>query len=381
MAKGGHKGKGKSRRRVKDWQVRYEAGEDVEADLARRQGFSPREVKLGPGALSETADDANDESQRDGMVTGVFRRGVFVRVEGEELFCGLAKTFRPPDGFEHTSPLTVGDEVRVALPRNEHVGGQVHLDRNRMDGMILSRRPRRSLLARPQPRSAKRRDAYDTECFTKALVANMDDLLIVTAVAAPPMRRGLIDRFLIIARRGELEPMLVVNKIDLGEGDEPILADVADQGVRILRCSARTGEGIDELRSALAHRHCVLAGASGVGKTSLLNALVPGTKAATREVRAKDDRGRHTTSQARVYDLHDGGMIVDTPGLRELGVGITAAELPWYFPEIEAVAPRCKFRDCTHTHEPGCAVRDAVETEQIPPRRYESYLRILESLG
>ncbi|MBN1941867.1 MAG: ribosome small subunit-dependent GTPase A [Phycisphaerae bacterium] len=378
MAKGGNKGK--SRRRVKDWQVRLEAGEEVEGDLARREKFSPRQVKLGPGAFGG-ADDLSDRQQCDGMVTGVFRRGAFVRVGGEELFCGLAKTFRPPDGFEHTSPLAVGDDVRLAMSNPDHQAGQVRLDRNRMDGMILSRRPRRTLLARPQPRSAKRRDLYDDQCPVKALVANMDDLLIVAAVASPPMRRGLIDRFLIIAQRGDLEPVLVVNKIDLGSPEEHILTDVAEQGVTILRCSAQSGEGIAELRAKLLNRRCVLAGASGVGKTSLINALVPGANAPTREVRAKDDRGRHTTSQACVYELPDGGMIVDTPGLRELGMDITPAELPWYFPEFESFAPRCKFRDCTHTHEPACAVRAAVETGEILPRRYESYLRILETLG
>lgn len=381
MAKGRNKDKGKSSRRVKDWQTRYEAGEDVEGDLARRTKFSPREVKLGPGAFGGgQSDEPANQERREGMVTGVFRRGAFVRVEGEELFCGMAKTFRPPDGFEYTSPLAVGDEVTVSPSRQDHVSGQTHLDRNRMDGMILSRQPRRTLLSRPQPRSAKRRDDYDAQCFEKVLVVNMDVLLIVAAVASPPIRRGLIDRFLIIAQRGELTPVLVLNKIDLGEPDEHIMADVAEQGVTIVRCSAQTGAGLDELRAELVHKRCVLAGASGVGKTSLINAIVPGVDAATREVRVKDDRGRHTTTQAKIYELAGGGMIVDTPGLRELGVGITSAELPWYFPEFAPLAPRCKFRDCTHTHEPGCAIQAAVETGEVLPRRYESYLRILETL-
>lgn len=381
MAKGKNKGKGKSKRRVKDWQVRYEAGEEVEGDLARRAKFSPREVKLGPGAFGGgQADEQADMVRREGMVTGVFRRGAFVRVESEDLFCSLAKTFRPPDGFEHTSPLTVGDEVTVNLARDDHVNGQTHLDRNRIDGLILSRRPRRTLLSRPQPRSAKRNDEYDDQYFEKAIVANMDDLLIVAAVTSPPMRRGLIDRFGIIAQRGELTPVLVVNKIDLGQPDEEILTDVADQGIMVLRCSAETGAGLERVRAELIGKRCVLAGASGVGKTSLINALVPDADAATRAVRAKDDRGRHTTSQARLYELPRGGMIVDTPGLRELGVGITPAELPWYFPEFEALGPQCKFRDCTHTHEPGCAVREAVETGDLSPSRYDSYLRILDTL-
>ncbi len=372
--------KGKSKRRIKDWQVRLEAGEDVEGARARKQKFSPRDVKLGQGAFGGgEAETASDRRQETGMVTGVFRRGAFVRLAGKEWFCGVAKTFRPPEGSAG-SPLTIGDDVTVALTRAEHIAGRASLDRNRMEGMILSRRPRRTLLARPQPRSAKRRGLYDEQCPLKAIAANMDGLLIVSATARPAPRRGLIDRFCILAERGGLTPVLVVNKIDLAGADESLLAGLCEQGVEIHRCSARSGAGVEALRPVLAGRRSVLAGASGVGKTSLMNVLVPGAAAATREVRDKDDRGRHTTSQARIYDLPDGGLLVDTPGLRELGVGITPAELPWYFPEFEAFQPQCKFRDCTHTHEPACAVRDAVEAGELPRHRYESYLRILDTL-
>ena len=124
----------------------------------------------------------------------------------------------------------------------------------------------------------------------------------------------------------------------------------------------------------------MLAGASGVGKSTLVNALVPGAGAAVREVRAKDDRGRHTTSAATVYDLPGGGLLVDTPGIREIGIRLTAEELSWYFPEFEPLQSRCRFRNCSHTHEPACAVQAAVEAGEISPRRFESYLRILATL-
>ncbi|MCK4602480.1 MAG: ribosome small subunit-dependent GTPase A, partial [Phycisphaerae bacterium] len=143
---------------------------------------------------------------------------------------------------------------------------------------------------------------------------------------------------------------------------------------------AVTGQGLEDLRAALLGRRSVLAGASGVGKSTLINALVPEADAATRAIRMKDQRGRHTTSAAVVYDLPKGGVIIDTPGIRELGVGLKAGELPWYFPEFEPLSPQCKFNNCTHTHEPDCAVVRAVEEGNILPRRYESYLRILESL-
>jgi ribosome biogenesis GTPase len=374
------KDKGKSRRRIKNWRARFEAGQDVESAAAPRQKFAPREIKLGAGSFGGgQAQELAGLVQVNGLVTGVFQRGVLVRVEGRELLCGIAKTFRPPDGFEHTSPLAVGDDVTAALARDEHVG-QRHLDRNHMDGMILSRQPRRTLLSRPQPRSAKRNRLYDGQSSEKVIAANIDVLLIVASTAAPPMRRGLIDRFLIIAERGELTPVLVMNKIDLADIDEQIAADFTERGVRIVRTSAVTGAGLGDLTEALSGRRSVLAGASGTGKTSLLNALLPETEAATRTVRPKDLRGRHTTSQARVYDLPCGGLLIDTPGVRELGVGITPEELPWYFPEFEPLAPQCKFRDCTHTHEPGCAVQAAVESGAIPHTRFESYLRIRETL-
>ncbi len=377
------KNKGKSKRRIKDWQSRFEADQDVEATRSRRGKFSPREVKLGEGSFAGGGGDKlRDMQRREGIVTGVLRRGAWIRVGQDELFCGLAKTFRVPEGSEKTTPLTVGDDVTVVLVKPEHTDGQIDLDRNRMDGMILSRQARRTLLARPQPTSGKRRTAHDDNAFVKVLAANMDVLLIVIATAKPSTRRGLVDRFLIVAERGELTPILTVNKIDLKPSDkyEEIMADLRSQAVTIFPCSAKTGEGLDRLQTALVGKRSVLAGASGVGKTSLINALVPKVDAATQPVREKDDRGRHTTSQARPYDLPPGGLLVDTPGIRELGVGITPAELPGYFPEFEEFAPQCKFYNCSHTHEPNCAVIQPVEKEKILPRRYESYLRILDTL-
>lgn len=375
--------KGKSRRRIKDWHSKFESGQDIEGSVARRAKFSAQEVKLGAGSFAGgEADEQQGMDKRTGMVTGVFRRGAFVRVDGEDLFCGIAKTFRVPSQSALSSPLSVGDDVTIALVRAEHTHGQTELDRNRMDGMLLSREPRRTVLARPRPRSQKRREQYDDDIYVKVIAANMDVLLIAVATAQPPMRRGLIDRFLIAAECGDLQPVLLVNKIDIqpSEFHRDILLDIASQGIPILPCSAIRGDGLDAVNDMLREKRCVLAGASGVGKSSLINALLPHVDIVTRSVRSKNEQGRHTTSQARVYDLACGGMIVDTPGLRELGVGLTAQELGWYFPEIELLAPQCKFRNCTHTHEPDCAVRQAVDDGGVLPRRYESYLRILDTI-
>jgi ribosome biogenesis GTPase len=246
--------------------------------------------------------------------------------------------------------------------------------------MVLERSERKTALCRPQPRSGKRRDQYETQSFTKVIVANMDVLLIVVAVRQPPMRAALIDRAMIVAQRGDLAAMLVVNKIDLGEPDEDILAEYLRLGMTIFRCSAAAGEGVAALAAALVGKSSVLAGASGVGKSSLINSLVPGASVVTRAVRKGDKRGRHTTASAFIYKLPDGGVIVDTPGVRELGMDMELSELPWYFPDFEPFAAGCKFNDCTHTHEPLCAVLAAVEDGKLPRVRYESYLRIFESI-
>ena len=369
--------KGKSSRRIKDWQQQFTAGqgEDIAGSQER---LAPKAIKLRGGSFADSQqEDLASLPQAEGMVVEVFRRGAYVRVEGRELFCGMAKTFRAP---ATTSPLAVGDNVTVALAQAAHTSGRLEMDRERMDGMILSRQPRSTVLCRPLPRSGKRRQRYE-EAFEKVIAVNMDVLLVVASVRQPALRPRLIERYLIVAQRGELAPLLAINKTDLGAPDEPTVRQFRDLGLGVILTSAANGAGLEELRAALAGKRSVLVGASGVGKSTLINALVPGAKAATREVRAKDERGRHTTAAAAVYDLPCGGLIVDTPGVRELGVRLDAAELPWYFPEFEAMANRCKFSNCTHTHEPGCAVQAAVEAGQIPPRRFESYLRLLEALS
>lgn len=372
------KHKGKSGRRIKDWKQRFDTGEPLD-EAMHRQSFARREVKLPPHRLEAPQENLEGLPKANGMIVGLFPGGAFIRTDKGELQCSIAKTFRPP---ENSSALAVGDEATVAITRPQHADGATETDKDRADGMIISREPRRTALSRPQPTSGKHRGNYDAEMIEKVIVANMDDLMIVTAVRQPPLRHGLIDRYLIAAERGELKPVLVINKIDLAmsDEDEKVLADFQSLGTKIIMCSALTGDGLDELRSEFTGKRSILAGASGVGKTTIINALLPSADGATRTVRPKDNRGRHTTTSAVVYELDCGGMLVDTPGIRELGVHMDAAELTWYFPEFEQYGANCKFNDCTHTHEPDCAVIKAVESGDILPRRYESYLRILDTL-
>ena len=369
------KDKGKSRRRIRNWQNRLQEGEADNAAPARQSLSSSRAVKIPAHRLEAPEENLDNLPKATGMVVGFFPGGVIVRNAEGELLCGVAKTFR---ATENSSILAVGDEVTVAL--TQHADGNVNADKDRTDGFVIAREPRETLLARPQPTSGKRQDIYKVETFQRVIAANMDQLVVVSSMRQPKVKPGLIDRFMIVAERGELLPLLVINKIDLARPDDALLEHIAEIEMPTVFCSAETGEGVDEFEARLAGHKNVLAGLSGVGKSTLINAIFPDANALTRTVRDKDQRGRHTTSAAVVYDLPCGGVIIDTPGIRELGMDLTEQELPWYFPEFEPFVADCKFNDCTHTHEPNCAIIAAVETGQISDRRYDSYLRILESL-
>ncbi|MFP3937950.1 MAG: ribosome small subunit-dependent GTPase A [Phycisphaerae bacterium] len=368
--------KGKSKYRIRDVSKLYEEGRDVEDLAAGKSGMGRRGVKLREDRFALSDEEIDGLPCAEGMVTGLFRGGASVRVDRRELLCGIAKTFRAPEGF---SPLAVGDDVTVALATPlEEIATEGNKDR--ADGMILSRQDRRSALIRPRPVGGRVTDPYRDDPVKQVIAANMDVLLIVASTREPKVRHTTIDRFLIVAEHGEMKPVVVVNKIDLHKPEERLVAQLHELSISTVCCSAVTGDGVEELREILAGKRSVLAGPSGVGKSTLINALIPEANAATRSVRAKDERGRHTTSSAVVYDLPDEGLIVDTPGVRELGIDLQVRDLPWYFPDIAEHALNCRFNDCTHTIEPQCAVKEAVEMGRLPQRRYDSYLRILESL-
>ncbi len=215
----------------------------------------------------------------------------------------------------------------------------------------------------------------------QVLAANVDFLLIITAAARPPFRAGLVDRFLILADAGGVSPILCVNKMDLVDAPPQETENYRALGVPVFEMSCETGHGIDALREALSGKSGVLAGHSGVGKSSLINALDPGFELDTQNVSDSSNKGRHTTTTARRHELADGITLIDTPGVREVGLWkIDATELNLYFSEISDVSGGCGFRDCTHTHEPKCAVLTAVEGGGIARARYDSYVRIRESL-
>jgi ribosome biogenesis GTPase len=209
------------------------------------------------------------------------------------------------------------------------------------------------------------------------LVANVDQLVIVMSLVQPDLKPHLIDRYLAVAQQGGLKPVLCLNKVDLADLVElqPLVGLYAQLGVPVFLCSARTGFGIDRLREQLRGRSTVFSGQSGVGKSSLLNAVQPDLALAVKSVSETNQKGRHTTTYSQLIKLNFGGWVVDTPGVRQLQLwDARPEEMEGYFPEFRPFVPLCDFPDCTHTHEKGCAVKDAVARRLITTRRYHSYL-------
>ena len=293
-----------------------------QADKARKE--SARRLKLLAAQARPTATEAGEVNA---LVIGIGPGICSVDIEGSirHVRCEI--------------PVVPGDEVSVL---NDGVSG-------------IS--PRRTILTRTDPIN-ERRD--------RVIAANVDCMVIVAAITNPPLRTGLIDRYMIAAARGGIQPILCINKLDLSADTSA----VAGYEIPIVRCSTKTGEGIDDLRDLLTGRVAVLTGHSGVGKSSLLNALTKEDQARVGSLNDETGKGRQTTTASRLYHLKNGARIIDTPGIREFGLGaVTPGELKAAFPEFSGEG--CHFNDCTHKDEPGCLIR------QAGGPRYDAWLRLL----
>ncbi len=257
-------------------------------------------------------------------------------------------------------PAVVGDEVILAvLEGGETVVGEVT--------------PRRTKLSRPDVGRSQRE---------QVIVANIDVVIVVVSVVTPPLHPRLIDRYLVAIQQGGAEPLIFVNKLDLLEdhSELDILDPYRTLGINMLQGSTFGGIGHDELLGEIRGKTCAFVGHSGVGKSSIVNALKPDAGQKTGSVSEGYGRGMHTTTASSLHRLSDGTVLIDTPGIRSFGLrDLDETQIASYFPEF--LEHSCKFNDCTHSHEPGCGVIAAVEAGEIERVRYDAYLRLRSELS
>lgn len=298
------------------------------------------------------------------MISGLILRtqGGVYQVETPEGVCEAVLRGKVKQEARLGDRVVVGDRVDLAPPSEK--------DGERWT--IEAVHDRQSALVRRAPGRANR---------AKVIAANLDQVIIVFAAANPAPHLRMLDRFLVLCESMDLEAVIVANKVDVS-GMDPALAIFGPYeqiGYPVLYTSAKQDVGMGDLRERLRGRISALTGPSGVGKSSLLNAIQPGLALRVASVSESVGKGRHTTVTAELIPLGDGGYVADTPGLRELGLwDVPREELAHYFPEFKPYLGSCRYgNSCSHSHEPACAVRDAVEEGTVAAARYTSYLRML----
>lgn len=277
---------------------------------------------------------------------------------GNSYDCRIQGKFRIK-GIKTTNPIAVGDWVNFELEADQNTG------------VITVLEPRRNYIIRKSVNLSKQ---------TQIIGANLDQAILVVTLASPPTSMGFIDRFLVTAEAYGIPAILVFNKLDLFSEEgleilEEYKAVYENIGYPCYQVSAMEGTNIDHIIALLKDKVTLVSGHSGVGKSTLINSIVPDAALRTGLISDWSDKGKHTTTFAEMIDLPFGGKLIDTPGIRELGiVDIEKKELSHFFPEMRAFLSKCRFNNCVHINEPGCVVLDAVENGEIEPSRYESYI-------
>lgn len=367
------------RRRADDWTQRYRA------DSERLEDTELGESVRAKGALSRKRTVIVDEHNMTVVDEAQWLAGTVIKVHGLIAYvrddqdraweCTVRRVLRTLL-INSRSPVTVGDRVWFSDQAAACDGEPV--------GVIERVAERKSRLSR---RDRRKRE--------HTIVANADQLLAVVSVAQPRLRPHLVDRYIVAALKGGLEPIICFNKVDLLDDNElteedsgrtgisvrEVLVEFQDLGYRCLLTSPLHGVGMDELRETLARRVTVVAGQSGVGKSTLLNKIQPTLNLTTQTVSEENEKGRHTTTLAEMHRLDIGGYVVDTPGIRAFDLwSVEPGELEALFVEFAPLVEKCRFSNCSHRNEAGCAIAAAVENGVISARRYFSYLKMLEEV-
>lgn len=313
-----------------------------------------------------------DESFLEGRVLSIIPQGTVVSWKGQEIVCSL-KGLLKKEKTQYKNLITVGDFVLFQKSGDE--------------GIISQILPRRSVLSRADNLSRRKE---------QLIAANIDQVLITISIVNPQLKPPLVDRYIIATQRGGMEPVIVVNKIDLLDDKlhpeiDPVLTEqeqtlleefiLAYQiaGIPVILISAETGEGVDQLREVMKDKASVFSGQSGVGKSSLINAMT-GMDLKVGETVDKTKKGAHTTTTTNLIPLSFGGWCIDTPGIKSFGVwDLKKDDVEAYFPEIHEAGAECKYPDCSHAHEADCAVHQAIEEGKISLLRFASYQALLQS--
>lgn len=283
---------------------------------------------------------------------------------GEKLECKLRGQFRK-QGLRTTNPVAVGDQVAFTTQEDG-------------TGFITEIADRKNYIIRKSVNLSKE---------VHVIASNLDQAIIIATVAQPRTSLGFIDRFLCVAEAYRIPAMVVLNKIDLYDSDNlkelnaEYRAVYEKAGYQVFEVSSETGDGVDQIKTQLKDKVSLVFGHSGVGKSTFLNAIQPDLELKTGEISDVHSKGKHTTTFAEMFQLDIGGSVIDTPGVKEFGlVNMEPNEISHFFPDIFQVSEDCKFGNCMHVNEPGCAVKQAVEAGIISESRYTSYISILESI-